>query len=277
MPPAKPPPKARYLATACARIRYLRAKIPYARRSGWLVVRFYGAGEGLWGGLGAGGEGFSSRERLRSGEGSDGGAGARGNLRRRGTGKREKGGTRRSGEAHREPRTECWSDGVLGFPTLRHSNTPSPQRSAGWRRRAARGLGRGVRGFGAGWVRRGQQRKREVGDRSSGPERILRRQVRLRLAAIGQGDVDFNKVVEARKGPALAEPAPGLLLLAGYAPANPLRLSQRAPACGDRAEGGSDVELGRGSRVSRYEIGIRDLAAQRLRCQTMSPHLPALV
>ena len=88
----------------------------------------------------------------------------------------------------------------------------------------------------------------------------FRRQVNLRFALIDQGDVRFDKEIEAGELTALQETRLGLHRLGDSDPDVALRLGERAPTFGDRAKTAADSDLTRRSGVKRDEGWIAVLA-----------------
>jgi hypothetical protein len=89
---------------------------------------------------------------------------------------------------------------------------------------------------------------------------ISRGKVNLSESTIGQGNVDLHKEQEAGEWAALAKTGLGLLGLGDGAPNDPLILSKRPPAFGDRAERPADSDLGRGAGIVRDEGRVTVLA-----------------
>lgn len=112
----------------------------------------------------------------------------------------------------------------------------------------------------------------EAGNNPLGSLGMLRRQVNLGQAPIGQGHVDFDKVKETGERAALAEARPGLLAPGRDAPTDPLVLGKRAPSFGDRSKNPADRHLGGSSRISRDKRRIRILAM----AIALPDHIPAL-
>src|ERR1019366_1971098 len=80
---------------------------------------------------------------------------------------------------------------------------------------------------------------------------VFRGQVNLSQAPIDQCGIDLNKEVEAGEGTGLTETASGFLGPGDGVPNVALRLRQRAPTGGDRAESPADSDLGGGAGVGR--------------------------
>ena len=99
----------------------------------------------------------------------------------------------------------------------------------------------------------------EAGNGQLGEPGMSRGQVNLSLAAIGQGDVDLHKVVEAGEG-AAAETGPGLFGAGDGDPYVALLRGEGAPTFGDGAESAADNALSGGVGVKGDEGRVTVLA-----------------
>jgi hypothetical protein len=89
---------------------------------------------------------------------------------------------------------------------------------------------------------------------------VFQGQVKLSDAAIGPGDVDLDKEVEAGEPASLAETELGPFGPGDCDPNVALFLGERAPTGGDGAEVLADSDLGRGAGVERDKGPIGYLA-----------------
>ena len=86
----------------------------------------------------------------------------------------------------------------------------------------------------------------------------FRGQVKLRHTAIGQGDIDLDKVVEAGER-AAAETGPGLFGAGDGDPYVALLLGEGAPTGGDSGEDEAHRDLSGGARIEGDKGGVGDL------------------
>src|ERR1035437_7831597 len=89
---------------------------------------------------------------------------------------------------------------------------------------------------------------------------MVRRQVNLRFAPIGQRDVCFDEELAAGQWPALKKSGLGLHGPDDSDPCVALLLGERAPTFGDRAEFPTDSDMSRGVEIEMGEGGVADLA-----------------
>ena len=98
-----------------------------------------------------------------------------------------------------------------------------------------------------------------AGDGQFGGPEIFWGKIDLRLAPVGQCDVELHEEVEA------GEPAPAETGFGPFGPGNgdpyvTLFLGERLPTLGDRAEVAADSDLGGAAGIKRDEGRIADLA-----------------